>query len=124
MALNNIRLEVMLTLEKSTDIFVQKFLIAPEKIWQPTDFLPNSQSEKFMEEVKEIRELSKELDDDFWTVLVGDTITEEALPTYESWLMGIDGISPEDRTGWSQWIRSWTAEENRHGDLLNKYLYL
>ena len=22
------------------------------------------------------------------------------------------------------WSRSWTAEENRHGDLLNKYLYL
>lgn len=26
--------------------------------------------------------------------------------------------------GWSRWIRAWTAEENRHGDLLNKYLYL
>jgi acyl-[acyl-carrier-protein] desaturase len=23
-----------------------------------------------------------------------------------------------------KWIRSWTAEENRHGDLLNRYLYL
>ena len=22
------------------------------------------------------------------------------------------------------WVRHWTAEENRHGDLLNKYLYL
>jgi acyl-[acyl-carrier-protein] desaturase len=24
--------------------------------------------------------------------LVGDTITEEALPTYESWLMDVEGI--------------------------------
>jgi acyl-[acyl-carrier-protein] desaturase len=27
----------------------------------------------------------------FWT-LVGDTITEEALPTYESWLMDVEGM--------------------------------
>jgi acyl-[acyl-carrier-protein] desaturase len=65
MSLQNIRLEVMLTLEKSIDTFVEKFLIAPEKIWQPTDFLPNSQSDKFIEEIKEIREISKELNDDF-----------------------------------------------------------
>jgi acyl-[acyl-carrier-protein] desaturase len=50
-------------------------------------------------------------------------ITEEALPTYESWLMDVEGIDNE-RNGWSKWIRQWTSEENRHGDLLNKYLYL
>lgn len=118
----------MLTLEKNIDTFVEKFLIKPEKIWQPTDFLPNSQSESFMEEVKEIRGLSKEMDDDFWVVLVGDTITEEALPTYESWLLDVEGISQHSKeggdNGWAKWIRSWTSEENRHGDVLNKYLYL
>jgi len=128
MSAQNIRLEVMLTLEKSIDTFVDKFLIKPEKIWQPTDFLPNSQSDKFIEEVKEIRELSKELDDDFWVVLVGDTITEEALPTYESWLLDIDGVSQHNNeggdNGWAKWLRAWTGEENRHGDVLNKYLYL
>ncbi|AOW21361.1 acyl-ACP desaturase [Urechidicola croceus] len=128
MSLHNIRLEVMQTLEKSIDTFVEKFLIVPEKIWQPTDFLPNSQSDSFIEEVKEIRELSKDLDDDFWVSLVGDTITEEALPTYESWLLDVQGISQHSENGgdngWAKWIRSWTGEENRHGDVLNKYLYL
>ncbi|MDG1810652.1 MAG: acyl-ACP desaturase [Polaribacter sp.] len=124
MSIQNIRREVMLTLEKSIDTFVDKFLITPEKIWQPTDFLPNSQKDTFIEEVKEIQELSKELDDDFWVVLVGDTITEEALPTYESWLLDLDGISQQPDNGWAKWIRAWTAEENRHGDVLNKYLYL
>ena len=128
MSLHNIRLEVMLTLEKNIDTFVEKFLITPEKIWQPTDFLPNSQSEKFIEEVNEIRELSKEMDDDFWVVLVGDTITEEALPTYESWLLDVEGVSQHSHNGgdngWAKWIRAWTGEENRHGDVLNKYLYL
>jgi len=128
MSLHNIRLEVMQTIEKNIDYLVDNFLISPEKIWQPTDFLPNPQGENFMDEVQEIRELSKELDDDFWVCMVGDTITEEALPTYESWLLDVEGISQHSEgggdNGWAKWIRAWTAEENRHGDVLNKYLYL
>eukprot|EP01137_Pigoraptor_chileana_P002243 Opistho-2@40805 len=38
--------------------------------------------------------------------------------------MDIEGIGQTNKTGWSKWIRMWTAEENRHGDLLNKYVYL
>ncbi|MGG8496078.1 acyl-ACP desaturase [Tenacibaculum sp. TC6] len=124
MSIQNIRKEVMQTLEKNIDSFVEKFLIPIEKIWQPTDFLPNSQNDNFIEEVKEIQEISKELDDDFWVVLVGDTITEEALPTYESWLLDLDGVTQQPDNGWAKWVRAWTAEENRHGDVLNKYLYL
>jgi acyl-[acyl-carrier-protein] desaturase len=42
----------------------------------------------------------------FWVTLVGDTITEEeALPTYESWLMDVEGIDNVERNGWSKWIR-------------------
>lgn len=126
MALDNIRLEVMTLLEKKVDSFIDKFLIPVDKIWQPTDFLPDSQNEEtFFEEVKELRELAKELPYDFWVVLVGDTITEEALPTYESWLMDVEGINQQDGgNGWARWTRFWTGEENRHGDVLNKYLYL
>jgi acyl-[acyl-carrier-protein] desaturase len=124
MSIKNIRLEVMQFLEKNVDSFVDQFLIPAEKIWQPSDMLPNSESETFFDEVKELREIAKDLPYDFWVVLVGDTITEEALPTYESWLMDVDGVDNVERNGWSKWIRHWTSEENRHGDLLNKYLYL
>jgi acyl-[acyl-carrier-protein] desaturase len=125
MSTQNVRLEVMQFLEKKIDTFVDEFLIPIEKIWQPTDLLPNSQTETFFEEIKELQEIAKDLPYDFWVTLVGDTITEEALPTYESWLMNIDGIDQENNeNGWSRWIRQWTSEENRHGDLLNKYLYL
>lgn len=54
-------------------------------------------------------------------------VTEEALPSYMNMLNLLDGT--QDVTGasdepWACWTRAWTAEENRHGDLLNKYLYL
>ncbi len=124
MSIQNVRLEVMQFLENKIDGFVDEFLIPVEKIWQPTDLLPDSQNENFFEEVKELREIAKDLPYDFWVTLVGDTITEEALPTYESWLMDVEGVDNVERNGWSKWIRQWTGEENRHGDVLNKYLYL
>ena len=111
-------------LENKVEGFMDQFLIPVEKIWQPSDLLPNSEQESFFDEVKELREIAKDLPYDFWVVLVGDTITEEALPTYESWLMDVEGIDNVERNGWSKWVRQWTSEENRHGDLLNKYLYL
>jgi acyl-[acyl-carrier-protein] desaturase len=124
MALENIRLEVMKTVEKSIDSFVDKYLIPIEDVWQPSDLLPNLQHENYNDEILQIREEAKELGYDFWAVLVGDMITEEALPTYESWLMEMEGVNQLESSGWSKWIRHWTGEENRHGDTLNKYLYL
>jgi acyl-[acyl-carrier-protein] desaturase len=124
MALENIRLEVMKTVEKSIDSFVDKYLIPVEDIWQPSDLLPDLQQDNYMEGIEQVREEAKELGYDFWVVLVADMVTEEALPTYESWLMDMEGVSQHGQDGWSKWIRHWTGEENRHGDALNKYLYL
>lgn len=126
MSTKNVRLEVMKFLEKDIDTFVENYLIPVETIWQPSDMLPDSKKETFFEDLKELREIAKDLPYDFWVVLVGDTITEEALPTYESWLMDVEGVDQvtEGGNGWSKWVRHWTGEENRHGDLLNKYLYL
>ncbi|MEN8927350.1 MAG: acyl-ACP desaturase [Flavobacteriales bacterium] len=124
MSQKNVRLEVMKHLEKDVESLIQKFLIPPEKIWQPQDFLPDAREVGFTDKILEIQELAKEMPYDFWVVLVGDMITEEALPTYESWLMDVEGIDQVEGNGWATWVAQWTAEENRHGDLLNKYLYL
>jgi acyl-[acyl-carrier-protein] desaturase len=48
------------------------------------------------EEVKNYKK--KDLPYDFLVTLVGDTITEEALPTYESWLMDVEGIDNVEKT--------------------------
>jgi acyl-[acyl-carrier-protein] desaturase len=119
------RLEVMQSLISKVDEYIKDFLQPAEKIWQPSDFLPDSRNESFIDEVKLLREAAKELPYDYWVVLIGDTITEEALPSYESWFTSIEGIDTvNDPQGWAKWAKQWTAEENRHGDLLNKYLYL
>lgn len=118
------RLEVMNHLSKNIDGIIEEYLKKIDANWQPSDFLPESSSENFAAQVKELQEQCRELPYDYLAVLVGDIITEEALPTYESWLMDVEGITKDQPQGWAKWVRMWTAEENRHGDLLNKYIYL
>jgi acyl-[acyl-carrier-protein] desaturase len=106
------------------DALMGDYLKPVETNWQPADLLPDATQENFLDEVRLLRESTRELPYDYVAVLIGDTITEEALPTYESWLMDMEGVDQDEANGWSRWIRGWTAEENRHGDLLNKFLYL
>ena len=119
-----VRGEVMKILERDMSSYLDKFLTPIEKIWQPSDFLPDTSKEDFRFELEELQTYAREMEYDLFVTLIGDCITEEALPTYESWLMSVEGVNQEERVGWAQWVRAWTAEENRHGDLLNKYLYL
>ena len=118
------RAEVMRALEGCVDEVTSDYLAPVEQCWQPSDLLPDPSAPSFLEEVRELQSLAEELNSDFWAVLIGDTITEEALPTYEAWLMDVEGVQQRDENSWAKWIRHWTAEENRHGDLLNRYLYL
>ncbi len=124
MNLTHTRIEVMHFLAQKMDSIVDEFLGNIDVNWQPSDFLPDSSSENFGAEIKDLQAQCKELPYDYLAVLVGDVITEEALPTYETWLTDVEGIDKLQPEGWSKWMRMWTAEENRHGDLLNKYIYL
>lgn len=124
MILSGSRLDVMRFVGEKIDALVGDYLKPIDTNWQPADLLPDATRETFLEEIKELQESTRELSYDYMAVLVGDTITEEALPTYESWLMDMEGVEQGEANGWSRWIRGWTAEENRHGDLLNKFLYL
>ncbi|KAL6339443.1 hypothetical protein AAG906_032977 [Vitis piasezkii] len=95
----------------------------------PQDFLPDpTQSfDAFSEQVRELRDRTAELPDEYFVVLMGDMITEDALPTYQTMINTLDGVRDETGTSaspWAKWTWSWTAEENRHGDLLRTYLYL
>ena len=124
MALSGSRVEVMRFVGEQLDSALSEYLKPIDELWQPSELLPDSSRQTFHDEIRYLQESVRELSYEYLVVLVGDTITEEALPTYESWLMSMHTIDPESSDGWTKWIRAWTAEENRHGDLLNKFLYL
>ncbi|GFH09103.1 stearoyl-ACP-desaturase, partial [Haematococcus lacustris] len=58
------------------------------------------------------------------TAIQGDSITEEALPTYMTMLNSLDGVRDETGASNTPWAKAWTAEENRHGDVMSRYMYL
>uniref|UniRef100_A0ACD5YF25 Uncharacterized protein n=1 Tax=Avena sativa TaxID=4498 RepID=A0ACD5YF25_AVESA len=117
-------------------------LLSPvEEAWQPSDLLPSfslsnaaaagggnaEQQQAMTMTAEELQARASELPDDVLVCLVGNMVTEEALPTYMCMGNRVSGSC--DATGcselpWARWLRGWTAEENRHGDLLNRYLYL
>ncbi len=121
------KLEVIKSMEGFVGENLGALLKPVDESWQPSDFLPDLTKGDWKEQITEFRARANDLPDDVLVILVGDMITEEALPTYQAWLNRLQGVA--DPTGasdspWARWGRGWTSEENRHGDLLNKYLYL
>ncbi|XP_015934429.1 stearoyl-[acyl-carrier-protein] 9-desaturase 6, chloroplastic-like [Arachis duranensis] len=123
------KIEIFKSLEGWASQCILPLVKPVEKSWQPHDLLPDSSLslDEFIYQVKALRDRTAELPDDYLVVLVGDMITEEALPSYQTWFNQLDGVG--DKLGsspnpWAVWSRAWTSEENRHGDLLKTYLYL
>lgn len=120
------RKEVMRALHGFVSEALPRLLKSEDGYWQPTDLLPVMSDPDSFEQIAELQAAARELPDDLLVVLIGDMVTEEALPSYSVWINGYEGFGRmgEPQTPWGEWARRWTAEENRHGDVLNRYLYL
>lgn len=120
--------EVIEDFDDVVDNMVDDILLETgENSWQPQDYLPDMTKDSWLEEVTEMREMAAQVSDEVLITLIGDMVTEEALPTYQTLLNTFEGCDDPlgtSDTAWARWSRGWTSEENRHGDLLNKYLYL
>ncbi|AFL83358.1 Fatty acid desaturase [Belliella baltica DSM 15883] len=121
-------MEVISQLDGFVGHAVDNVLVDPDDCWQPTDFLPDMGKLDAFDQVKLLQERAAGIPDTVITSLIGNMITEEALPSYQTYFNLLEGINEEGNllspSGWVRWSKAWTAEENRHGDLLNKYLYL
>ena len=59
----------------------------------------------FCVQVTELRKRTADLPDDYFVVLIGDLITEEALPTYMAMLNTLDGVRDETGAAPTPWAR-------------------
>ena len=120
------RLAMMVELEPVVEELLPQ--VRPvEDCWQPADLLPDLQSEAWRDDVQALRDDAAGLTDAMLVVLVGNIVTEEALPSYQTALNRFGGLTDatgKDRHAWARWSRAWTAEEKRHGDVTRGYLYL
>ncbi|XP_073101814.1 stearoyl-[acyl-carrier-protein] 9-desaturase, chloroplastic-like [Elaeis guineensis] len=119
--------EIFKSLEKWAEDNILTLLKPVESSWQPQDFLPDPSAEGFFDGIKQIRDRAAGIPDEYYVCLVGNMITEEALPTYQTFVNTLDGVRDETASSlssWARWTRMWSAEENRHGDVLHRYLYL
>jgi acyl-[acyl-carrier-protein] desaturase len=64
-----------------------------ERSWQPSDLLPDpaAPGEEFYDQLTALRSAAAALPSDYLVVLVGDMVTEEALPSYMNMLNTLDG---------------------------------
>jgi acyl-[acyl-carrier-protein] desaturase len=103
-----------------------KYLVGDKRKWWPSKFFDFMESKDgYSEELTELREEARGLRDEELVVLVGNEVTEEALPNYTRALANFfpeaTGIS---ENAWNLWERGWTAEEDMHGAVLNRYSIL
>ncbi|CAL4997311.1 unnamed protein product [Urochloa decumbens] len=125
------KLEVLAHLEPWAEAHVLPLLKPFNAAWQPSDFLPDAAAlgddEGFYAACRDLRARAAGVPDAILVCLVGNMVTEEALPTYQSVPNRFEGardLTGADATAWARWIRGWSAEENRHGDVLSRYLLL
>ena len=87
--------------------------------WNPHDYIPWSDGKNYYAlggkdwdpEQSRLSELAQ-------VAMVVNLLTEDNLPSYHREIamsFGMDGA-------WGQWVKRWTAEENRHGIALRDYL--
>lgn len=88
--------------------------------WYPTDLLPSSPSLTGEQKdlIAQTIEQAQLLPEAARVGLVLNLLTEEGLPSYHRLLSEAFGSD----SAWVEWRNQWTAEEDRHGNILRDYL--
>ena len=104
-----------------------KYLIKDRRTWWASQFFNFMEldDDACFKELRELREEARGLSNGELVVLVGNEVTEEALPNYTR---GLSFYFPDSsgvsKNAWNIWEREWTAEEKMHGRVLDRYLLL
>jgi len=89
------------------------------ELWYPSDLLPADQ-DGYVDEKKltELRERARAIPDNARVAIALNILTEEGLPHFHRLIAENLG----SHTFWNRWNNLWTAEEDRHGNILRDYV--
>jgi acyl-[acyl-carrier-protein] desaturase len=94
--------------------------VAKRKLWFSSDFIPAE--EKMTEDKISVKanlmERAKGIKDNVRVALALNLLTEEGLPHFHSLITKYLG----DESFWAKWTNMWTAEEDRHGNVIRDYV--
>jgi acyl-[acyl-carrier-protein] desaturase len=111
------KLEVLTDLEPVVADLIQKHE-AKRALWYPSDFLPADQGYVEEQPLLELGDRTRNISDSARVAVALNILTEEGLPHFHRLL----AEQPGNRTFWSTWNNLWTAEEDRHGNVLRDYV--
>ena len=114
-----LKAEVLQCLESKVEEWISSH-ISKRKLWFSSDFIPTE--EKMNDEqisIKtKLRERAKGIKDQVRVALAINLLTEEGLPHFHTLLAKYLG----DNSFWAKWTNMWTAEEDRHGNVIRDYV--
>lgn len=110
--------EVLSQLESKVKEWMEQH-IAKRKLWFSNDFLPvdEKNSDDQNKIVDNLRDRAKAIKDPARVAVALNLLTEEGLPHFHRLIAQHLG----SESFWSKWNNMWTAEEDRHGNILRDY---
>jgi len=112
------KLEVLTDLECIVKDLIEKHE-SKRELWFPSDLLPADQDGSVDDrKLAELRDRARDVPDNARVAIALNILTEEGLPHFHRIIaenLGSDTI-------WGQWNNLWTAEEDRHGNILRDYV--
>lgn len=111
------KLEVLADLEPVVADFIASHETKRDA-WLPSDLLPAGNDDRDVSFLAELRDRARGLADATRVALTINILTEEGLPHFHRLIAEHLGT----RNFWSKWNNLWTAEEDRHGNILRDYI--
>ena len=87
-------------------------------LWWPSEILPADQGEDYDKFYRELRDRARGVSDSARVAIALNILTEEGLPHFHRLIAEHLGST----TFWNLWNGLWTAEEDRHGNVLRDYV--
>ncbi len=109
--------EVLGSLETIVKDLIEKHE-SKRELWFSSQILPVDQDSNNEKEIKELRDRVRGVADSARVALTLNLLTEEGLPHFHRLIAEHFGSD----TFWGMWNNLWTAEEDRHGNILRDYI--